>query len=138
MFQFLIRQILIKHQQIISEIQKSLSRILFFQRSPSYMIYHTLRNTDKLFSPTAQTPAQVNFFHVGKKMTIQTSNFTIISQPDKKSGPRYPHHLRYRIILSAILLNNIKNTSSAKRISIPVDKSPRRSGIFKIFLIMPT
>ena len=28
------------------------------------MIYHTLRNTDKLFSPTAQTPAQVNFFHV--------------------------------------------------------------------------
>ena len=30
------------------------------------------------------------------------------------------------------------NTSSAKRISIPVDKSPRRSGIFKIFLIMPT
>ena len=32
MFQFLIRQILIKHQQIISEIQKSLSRILFFQR----------------------------------------------------------------------------------------------------------
>lgn len=90
MFQFLIRQILIKHQQIISEIQKSLSRILFFQRSPSYMIYHTLRNTDKLFSPTAQTPAQVNFFHVGKKMTIQTSNFTIISQPDKKERPPLP------------------------------------------------
>ena len=65
-------------------------------------------------------------------------NFTIISQPDKKSSSCNPHHLRYRIILSAILLNNIKNTSSAKRISIPVDKSPRRSGIFEIFLIMPT
>ena len=74
----------IEHDKIITEIKKSLMRILFFKSSSPHMIDNALRYTDNLTIPRTESPAQIYFFHVSKETSIQSSDIHIISAPDKQ------------------------------------------------------
>ena len=113
-------------------------RILFFKSSSSYMIDNTLRYTDNLTISRTKSPAQIYFFHVSKKTSIQSSYIHIISVPDKQRCPRCPKNRNHRIILAFILLHNSHYTPPAERITIFINKATSRSGIFKIFFLSLT
>ena len=99
------------------------------------MIDNTLRYTDNLTIPRTKSPAQIYFFHVSKKTSIQSSYIHIISVPDKQRCPRCPKNRNHRIILAFILLHNSHYTPPAERITVFINKATSCPGIFEIFFL---
>ena len=78
-----------------------------------------------------QPPAQINFFHVSKKVGIKTSGFSENTSPDEQTGPRSPKNIRLLLVLPVVLFNHIHYPATAEWVAILIDVSARCTGMFK-------
>ena len=79
-------QIFRQHDHIIPEIQKYFSFISFRQCSTAYMVHFRSRTGINTISQQLQAPAEINFFHMRKKISIQTLRLDEIIQPAQTSA----------------------------------------------------
>src|SRR6185437_2858470 len=79
-----------------------------------------------------EAPAQVNFFHVGKKTVVKAAGLVPAMFFYKHCGAGCPKHFARLLILTGIFLSLIKHSSAAKHIAIAIDETARGSRMFKI------
>ena len=136
--QLVIRQIFVKHQEIVAKIEEGLVWVLAFQGSSPHVIDSTLWYAPHLSTPGIKSPAKVDFLHVGKEASIQTSCLTIVLQADKKTCTCSPKHFHRGIILPMVFLYGVKDTPPTKRIAIAIHETASSSCILKVLGLSPT
>lgn len=70
-------QILVHHQEAVSEVEISFERILRGERTAPEVVDGCLGHAREPIAFKPQTPAEVDFFHVGEKVFIEASCFKI-------------------------------------------------------------
>ena len=63
--------VLINHEKVVPEIKEGLSRTHVIQCSSTQMIDNTFSTSENAMPLIFQAPAQINFLHVGKEITIK-------------------------------------------------------------------
>ena len=67
------RQILVKQQQIVAEVEICLAWIALLQRGTANVVHHTRRHCHYSTATCPDTPAKVNFFHMGKETPVEAA-----------------------------------------------------------------
>ena len=96
------------------------------------VVDNALRNADHFSSARIQAPTEVDLFHMGKEALIKPSGRQPISAANHQSSARRPKYGTDVVILPAVALNHRKDASATKRITIAIQISARRTGIFKL------
>ena len=100
------------------------------------MVDPRLRTAIHLISCVLQSPAQVNFLHVGKEAIIKSSNLVVQVGSDEHAGASGPKDLFRLIVLVLVDLQVLEHASTAERIAILVNEAATRTGIFKLVLVV--
>src|SRR5690606_3417540 len=96
---------------------------------------HSIRNVFYVQILILNPPAQIDFFLMCKKIFVKTSESVKSFFSDKQTSSRSPKYFAYFVVLIFVFFDSRKNSSSAKRKSIFVDKTSRSTCIFKVFLV---
>ena len=99
------------------------------------MEHHALRNDPYRLSALVQTPAQVDFLHVGEEILVETASGEIFLRAHRQRGTCSPENVGDVVVLSVVGLHGVEYSSAAERISMLVDESPRRTSIFKFRVV---
>src|ERR1022692_1284028 len=76
-------------------------------------------------------PAKIDFFHVRKKIFIQSALSMVGICSDKQAGSGCPEHFPGVIVLALVFFKAVKNSPPAKRVTELIKKTAGSSGIFK-------
>src|SRR5258705_137772 len=93
------------------------------------MVNGALSLVENSVTGPCQPPAQVNLFHVSKKVFIQSTHFLISISPDKQTSARGPEYGYRIIVLPMIFFKRIKHSAAAKGIAQPIDQASCSAGI---------
>ena len=95
------------------------------------MPHLALRDAHNASAASAQAPAEVNFFLMGKESAVESARCTPVFSANHQSRPCGPQHVGDVVILPFIVFNVGKDASAAVRITIDVKETSRRARIFK-------
>ena len=118
-------QILVEHGQIVAEIEKRFPRITLLQRGAPNVPHLALRDAHNASAASAQAPAEVNFFLMGKEAAVESARCTPVFSANHQSRPCGPQHVGDVVILPFIVFNVGKDASAAVRITIDVKETSR-------------
>ena len=123
--------VLDQHVQVVPKIQVGLERTDFLQRSSSKVEDHRLSTRANSVPSVLQSPAQVNFLHVGEKIFVQASHFAPCLGLNEQRGSRGPKHLAVGIVLPSIGFKNLENASCTECEPIAVNESTSSACVFE-------
>ena len=125
-------QILVQKEQIVAEIEVGFAWVALWKATTTEVIHLALGNVAVAVASVEQSPAKVNFLHVGKEVLVESTHFQIHLAAHHEAcagSPKDVGHLA--VVLSVVFLHGAENASTAVGITVLVDVATSRTGIFK-------
>src|SRR5690554_4111778 len=100
------RHVLVKHQQVITEIKVHLLGVIFAQRSPTHVVHGRRGHAHHLSAAGVQPPAKVYLLHVREKAAIQPTMRGVVVLTDQQASAGRPKNGNRFIVLAPVLLHH--------------------------------
>ena len=126
-----LREILVDHEQIVTEIEVGLAWIVIGKCASTEVIDGTLRHACQLVTPHVQSPAEVDLLHVSKELIVESAQFVVEFRSDKERGSADPERTCDGIVLSVVGCDKTHHSASAEGVAEPVDTSSCSSGVLE-------
>ena len=124
-----------QQKQVVPKIQIGFERTNFLECASAKMKDpRCSTNTDSM-AAIFKAPAQIDFFHVRKKISIQSSNFMKGFSSNEQSGSGSPENFTVGSVLSSVRFENFKNATRAKSIAIFIDETTCSTSILQKFRV---
>lgn len=104
-------------KQIVSEVQISFMGVLITQGASAHVKYLTFRHIENLVPLVFDPPAPIDFFHMGKKIGVESAGCHKQTGSDDQSSPAAPENGTGLVILPAVFFGLTEQAPSAKRVS---------------------
>ena len=132
---FLTRQVLVQQQEVVAEVQIGFARVAIGQATAAQVVHMTRRHHGQVIARKADAPAQVNLLHVGKEVLVQPAHVLIQLAAHHQACPTCPEDaLGLAVILAVVILDILKDAPAAIGVTMAIDVTARRAGIFKRLL----
>src|SRR5690554_1933469 len=130
------RQIFLQHHQVVTKIELGFPGIAFGQGASTYMVNYRIRAIRNSISQMFESPAQINFLHMCKKICIKASGLIPTRFSYKKSCSGRPEHITIVIILTLVFFGFTQQTPPAKWKPKSIDIPSGCTGMFKLVALM--
>ena len=129
-------EVLIEHQQVVAEVEEGLARMPGIEGGATHMMHHACCHTAHLVATTAEAPAEVYLFHVGKETAVEAAYLFIYSEAHDKAGTRGPQEGYIGVVLAVVFLYRVEDAATAVGVSIAVEEAAHGTGILELVLVM--
>lgn len=136
LFQFLSRQVFIEQGHVVAEVQVGFLPIVLGQGPPPDMVNRGLGVEHDFVAEVLHPPTEVDFFHVGEEVFVQSSVFEEQIRPHEKGGPGGPENLAFLVVLAVVFFQLFEQASPAERISPGIEEASGSSGVFESFFLV--
>ena len=99
------------------------------------MKHDRLRDVSYFLPVIESAPAEIDFFLVCEESLIKAEVLFVSVATDKKASARCPENITFIIVLAIVALYGFKDTPTAKRVAVFIDKPTTGACIFKIVFI---
>ena len=126
-----VRQILVKHAEVVAEVEACLEGRAVGQRAATHMVDHRAGAVAHRVAAVLGPPAEVNLLHVGEEVAVQTMQLAVDLSPHEHRRSRGPEDVALLVILPVVALQGGEDAAAAEGIAIVVDKTARTAGILE-------
>ena len=128
----LFRKVFPEHQKVVAVVEVELPRRIVRKSSAANVVNFALRYAPDLMAHQRGSPAEINLFHVGEELLVQSAQPVPYITADNHTGSRCPEALYRAVILAFVFFYAGQDPAAAKRKAPAVYKASCGSCILEL------